>query len=58
MVVDAEMKEFVNDDHLLKGPIFPKEIFTETDAPAGRASRSQRLHAPKRILHQIDPGGL
>jgi hypothetical protein len=37
MVVDAEMKEFVNDDHLLKGPIFPKEIFAETDAPAGRA---------------------
>ena len=37
MVVYSEMKELVNDDHLLKGPIFPKETFAETDAPAGRA---------------------
>jgi len=37
MVVYAEMKELVNDDHLLKGAILPEEILTETDASAGRA---------------------
>ena len=37
MVVYAEMKELVNDDHLLKGAILSEEILTETDASAGRA---------------------
>lgn len=37
MIVNAEMKELMNDDYLLKGGIFSEEIFTETDASAGRA---------------------
>ncbi|CBE69369.1 protein of unknown function [Candidatus Methylomirabilis oxygeniifera] len=37
MVVHAEVKELVDDDHPLKGAILTEEIFTETDASAGRA---------------------
>ncbi len=59
MVVYAQVKELVNDDHLLKDAILSEEIFTETDASAGRARSpflchvldldAQRPHA--------DPGG-
>ena len=34
MVVYAQVKELVNDDHLLKDAILPEEIFTEADASA------------------------
>ncbi len=44
MVVDAEMKELVDDDHPLKGAILAEEIFTETDASAGRARSPLLCH--------------
>lgn len=45
MVVYAEMKELVNDYHLLKGAFLSEKILTEADASAWRARSPLRRHA-------------
>ena len=33
VVRDTEMEKFMDNDHLLKGSIFPEKVFTQADSP-------------------------
>jgi hypothetical protein len=54
----ATLPSVARNDNLAAGGPAALGDGPDDEGLAGRASRSQRLHAPKRILHQIDPGGL